>query len=37
MLVALGTVVDMGGEIVGAVVLVVVGVILMVRAISRSE
>jgi len=37
MLVALGTVVDIGGEIVGAVVLVVIGVILMGRALSRSE
>ena len=37
LLVGLGTVVDIGGEIVGAVVLVVIGVIFMVRALSRSE
>ena len=37
MLVALGTVVDIGGEIVGAVVLVVIGVIFMVRALRPSE
>ncbi len=36
-LVALGTVVDLGGEIVGAVVLVVVGIIFMVRALSGRE
>jgi len=36
-LVALGTLVDIGGEIVGAVVLVVIGVIFMTRALSRSE
>jgi len=37
LLVALGTMVDIGGEIVGAVVLVVVGVIFLVRALARSE
>ncbi len=37
LLVALGTVADIGGEIVGAVVLVVVGVILLARALSRAE
>lgn len=37
MLVALGTVVDIGGEIVGPVVLVVVGVIFLFRALQRSE
>jgi cell division septation protein DedD len=30
-------VVDIGGELVGAIVLVVVGVIFLVRALSRSE
>jgi len=37
LLVALGAIVDIGGEIVGAVVLVVVGVIFLVRALARSE
>jgi hypothetical protein len=37
LLVALGTVVDIGGEIVGAVVLIAIGVIFMVRALSRNE
>jgi len=37
MLVALGAVVDIGGEIVGPVALVVVGVIFLFRALRRSE
>lgn len=37
MLVALGALVDIGGEIVGAVVLVAVGLIFMSRALRRSE
>lgn len=37
LLVALGTVADIGGELVGAVVLVVVGVILLTRSLSRGE
>ncbi len=36
-LVALGTFVDIGGELVGAIVLVVIGIILMSRALSRHD
>jgi hypothetical protein len=36
LLVAVGAVADIGGEVVGAVVLVVVGVILLARALSRA-
>jgi hypothetical protein len=37
LLVALGTVGDIGGEMVGAVVLVVIGVVFLVRALARTE
>lgn len=37
LLVALGTFVDIGGEIVGAAVLVVIGIVLMFRALSHDR
>jgi hypothetical protein len=37
MLVALGTLMDIGAEIVGAAVLVIVGAVILNRALSRSE
>ena len=37
LLVALGTFVDIGGEIVGAAVLVVIGIVLMFRALSHDK
>ncbi|MDH3262093.1 MAG: hypothetical protein OEM81_13980 [Acidimicrobiia bacterium] len=37
LLVAVGTFVDIGGELVGAIVLVMVGVVLLVRALPHSD